>query len=882
MGLLTKGKPLRWEDSAKAREWVKEHGIEQFIYNYKHNKVVHACTEFLWGDEIEYMIIHAPDASEEKEKEGASRKIARISLRSHEVIETVEKMQNDMKLETISGSNAALHCTIHPEYGSFMIEGTPAKPYGNRTKDLRRVEGNMRERRAFFEKFLRNEELLVTMGNFPLLGAGKHTHPPTKPNGKVAQSIYVSDDIINVHPRFATLTRSIRKRRGKKVDIRVPIFRDINTENSSDIHMDAMAFGMGCSCLQVTFQAKHVEEARHLYDQLAILTPIMMALSANTPFHKGQVSDWDVRWSIISQSVDDRIPAERGFFSPSDLGGMQPGMLLDGLFEGPMNSREWCECKVIECNNPQVVVEKLPNKERVKIPRPDLYTRTQPHGTRTGGGMLKRLKKSRYDSISTFLMNTLPFKDEYNDIDCPIDEATYDKLIAAGIDHAMATHVAHLFVREPLVIYEERLKNLDDTKSSEHFENIQSTNWQNVRFKPPPTNSPNTGWRVEFRTLEVQLTDFENAAFVVFVALLSRAILFFDLDMYMPLSKVDENMSTAHRRDAVLNEKFLWRKDISNGAATNSLGKMSLKDIICGNEFRSGLTEVVRNYLTEIKCDEPGQQLVNQYLDLIEKRAKGELCTGARWQRNFIANHPLYNKDSIISEELCRELVEEVYKISHGSTDCKTSESLLGRTGHLRANEWDTLSQQLWSNTPSKSAKMSASRTHWRWKHRPQYGTMSIREIPYVSGKCPRKYISDCSPQIGDCQLKLNQNDSNHMLDIDHLPPLEENGTRGKKDSRSRSTSISPVGNAQHHTNGTNPGNLPTLDLKGQQAGAAPLRSSMRSILDTLQSGDEMADNRPSCQRGPKARNMYTNIVASSSSPNSKHPITNGIAPKKS
>ena len=68
-------------------------------------------------------------------------------------------------------------------------------------------------------------------------------------------------------------------------------------------------------------------------------------------------------------------------------------------------------------------------------------------------------------------------------------------------------------------------------------QNIQSTNWQSMRFKPPPPNSP-IGWRVEFRPLEVQLTDFENAAFVVFVVLLTRAILSFKLNFYIPVSKV--------------------------------------------------------------------------------------------------------------------------------------------------------------------------------------------------------------------------------------------------------------------------------------------------------------------------------------------------------
>jgi hypothetical protein len=66
-----------------------------------------------------------------------------------------------------------------------------------------------------------------------------------------------------------------------------------------------------------------------------------------------------------------------------------------------------------------------------------------------------------------------------------------------------------------------------------------------------------------YRSMEVQVTDFANAAFTVFIALLSRAILFFELNLYMPISLVDENMRIAHRRDSVRKEKFYFRKHAS-------------------------------------------------------------------------------------------------------------------------------------------------------------------------------------------------------------------------------------------------------------------------------------------------------------------------------
>ena len=58
---------------------------------------------------------------------------------------------------------------------------------------------------------------------------------------------------------------------------------------------------------------------------------------------------------------------------------------------------------------------------------------------------------------------------------------------------------------------------------------------------------------------KVQLTDFENAAFTVFSVLVSRVILAFDLNLYIPISLVDENMERAHSRDAVNSQKFWWR-----------------------------------------------------------------------------------------------------------------------------------------------------------------------------------------------------------------------------------------------------------------------------------------------------------------------------------
>lgn len=80
-----------------------------------------------------------------------------------------------------------------------------------------------------------------------------------------------------------------------------------------------------------------------------------------------------------------------------------------------------------------------------------------------------------------------------------------------------------------------------------------------MRFKPPPANS-DIGWRVEFRPTELQLTDFENAAFATFIVLLTRTILSMKLNFLIPISKVETNMINATKRDAVNSEQFYFRR----------------------------------------------------------------------------------------------------------------------------------------------------------------------------------------------------------------------------------------------------------------------------------------------------------------------------------
>ncbi|MGH0159434.1 UNVERIFIED_CONTAM: hypothetical protein FKN15_040115 [Acipenser sinensis] len=305
------------------------------------------------------------------------------------------------------------HPTLwRPEYGSYMIEGTPGQPYGGTMSEFNTVEDNMGKRRREASSLLKENQTLCTITAFP------------------SSVIYCNT--------FSVLFLFIAVFKDKNTPS--PFVETFPTDDGEaeraalpdHIYMDCMGFGMGNSCLQVTFQACSISEARYLYDQLATICPIV-----------------------------------------------------------PLKHNKY------------------------------------------------RISKSRYDSIDSYLSSC---GEKYNDIELTIDEEINKQLLEAGIDKLLAQHIAHLFIRDPLTLFEEKI-HLDDENESDHFENIQSTNWQTMRFKPPPPNS-DIGWRVEFRPMEVQLTDFENSAYVVFVVLLTRVILSYKLDFLIPLSKAQLTATT--------------------------------------------------------------------------------------------------------------------------------------------------------------------------------------------------------------------------------------------------------------------------------------------------------------------------------------------------
>ena len=318
MGLLSQlGETFTYEEAVQFFEEIKQKGLIQFLKLYAkfHEKKL-PNPPVLWGDEIEFHLLNFDP----------ERKEVKLQCNIDYIYKKFAEINKEQTQEF----------QIQPEYGAWMLETVPTLPF-KYCCDFEPVLKNMTIRRKVIVSLLENNDMLFSIPVFPLMGTpnsflkpqgSQMTTPSVSPklieqppnpqldlklqaaagdplneanhneeqkaddkkkknNNYASQSIFVSDEIINSHPRFPALTKNIRDRRGEKVNIRVPLFIDekTNTEVTEEepypgfIYMDAMAFGMGNCCLQVTFSTKDIDSARFFYDQLGIMAPLIVRLN---------------------------------------------------------------------------------------------------------------------------------------------------------------------------------------------------------------------------------------------------------------------------------------------------------------------------------------------------------------------------------------------------------------------------------------------------------------------------------------------------------------------------------------------------------------------------------------------------------------------------
>jgi glutamate--cysteine ligase catalytic subunit len=245
MGFLTvKSKALSWEESKEVQDQVKLYGVLQAINLWnKYKDLNKKMDDLKWGEEVEYNVgtLSHKDSTAKIHLEGFQK-----------VAEALQDITQD-------------EFNYQEEFGSWMVEAVPNKPY--RIYDVNgpvnALSSLVRRRQLINDEIFMNGLFITSLSSFPNLGTKNSFFSEKEEllnienyveHNVSSKSNYILDEMTNPHPRFPAMVANNRNRRGKNVDIRVPLYPDVNTGigkmdgeiTPGEIHMDAQHFGMGC------------------------------------------------------------------------------------------------------------------------------------------------------------------------------------------------------------------------------------------------------------------------------------------------------------------------------------------------------------------------------------------------------------------------------------------------------------------------------------------------------------------------------------------------------------------------------------------------------------------------------------------------------------
>ena len=161
MGFLNvKGSVLTYNQYKDKIEQYKRHGLMQFksLYNAHKSKYI-PLKDLKWGEEMEFQLQYIDKKT----------KKVQLSNRGPELI----KKFNESPLVAQS------QVMLMPEFGGWMVEAVPTKPYGSLidAAELLSCEQKLMKRRIVLEEFFKEYGLSITsFSNAPTLGTPNHIH----------------------------------------------------------------------------------------------------------------------------------------------------------------------------------------------------------------------------------------------------------------------------------------------------------------------------------------------------------------------------------------------------------------------------------------------------------------------------------------------------------------------------------------------------------------------------------------------------------------------------------------------------------------------------------------------------------------------------------
>ncbi|XP_052833099.1 glutamate--cysteine ligase catalytic subunit-like [Octopus bimaculoides] len=432
--------------------------------------------------------------------------------------------------------------------------------------------------RKSIKQLLGPDQSLVTLTVFPRLGCRNFTFPSydaDKHVTEIHQSVFIADAALCFsHPIYRDRIKNMMYRRKERTAVNVPLYKDKNT---------MMPYGEDLSEYGDNKEMKKNLKPGHIYmDSFTFgggCCSLQVTFQAADIKEAAYLYDNLVPLTPIMLALTAAAPVYRGLLSDTDC--------------------RWC-----------AISQSCDDRTRQELGLEPL----------TNGNIL--MKKSRFDTVSSYLSVSDQF---YNDYDFSYDREQYELLKAEGVDEMMSKYVAQLLVRDPIVLFKEKI-NQDIMNDMDHIQAVIGSNWQSLKLKLPDEKS---GWKIEFRTMELQLTDFENAALVVFMVLLTRAIVTFKLSLLVPITKVDENFTSAQKRDSINTQKFHFRevqKEFTSCEVTHKIySLMTLNEIMNGKDDFPGLIPLIYKYLDHVDYDSSKRPKIMQYLKYLSDKAAGKM-----------------------------------------------------------------------------------------------------------------------------------------------------------------------------------------------------------------------------------------------------------------
>ncbi|KAJ2341582.1 glutamate--cysteine ligase, partial [Coemansia sp. RSA 2618] len=425
----------------------------------------------------------------------------------------------------------------------------------------------LQERRRILKSRLNPDEMLLSISQFPLLGAGTYIDHQGPPGGPLLRSQLLPDICLNPLPPFTLEIGGIIDRRGIVPYTGIPVFRDTNTAwpfVDEDLPADPYKSGIlmqpgdsgrdsACSMTSPSTAPAAVANVTPTDDAAAAADLIARGLFLDSLPRPLRLNTHTMA-TLTTHSrplLIDPPSNKNCVLLDSPLFGIgSGGVLRVTLCAADLNEARLLHDQLAPISAIMAALTAATPIVKGHLVNRDCYWDVQ-CGTVDDRSAQERgiaplttakgtLLKSRYGSIDMYLGpdEARPdpiFRRQYNDCHFTYDKQSFWKMREDnGIDYLLALHVSRLFVRDIHYASEYMLSSSSGGSSSssggggnnnssnnssaggnmngqEHFKRFLGCSRQNICLYPP-NKCTGSGWEVEFMSLEAQLTDAENAA----------------------------------------------------------------------------------------------------------------------------------------------------------------------------------------------------------------------------------------------------------------------------------------------------------------------------------------------------------------------------------